>query len=727
MMHVLALHSATGFPWLLDILLKSAVLLALAGIAVLACWRASAAQRHLIWTLAVIGVLLLPVFSVTLPAWHVVRLPAPLKSMQASVNQPLPQPHAALETPSPAVVPPLPSPAPAVMPPLPEHAAKQKTAPAMPARAVLPLLPWQVWALLLWATGALLVLARWGYGQVAMRRLLRAARSAPVEWSAGLPVGVRLLVSDAVRVPLVGGIIRPCILLPAAAAEWPEARRQAALLHELAHIRRGDLRSQALARLAGALYWPNPLVWLANYRLCIEREAACDDAVLVALPAADYAAHLLAIAGAAGRPAPAGIAMARTSKVGRRIKGVLDARRNRRRARWPLAAVLTLLGLPLLLGLAMAQAPETPVSPLVQRLINSPVPKDIPEPEKAPFFQILAEIARQQEIAPTELTEYRSGEMAMLTEGKAIWISEGTTRYALVVMGAAGTHLAVQKLVLLNSDGKILDTLACSINGRYGTLGTETFHNAQSDGAQIVIRFHPYPGNKSAWHNWHHITHGTQSVMYREDERVQSSAWDTRGLCRLRIQNERFVVTFPTAADVRAVDGNYMLINPSAPADSGDAAVSPANLHQPVAGAPYHGLVVAISTDKPIYKATEPVNITLTIQNTGTETVSFWQGGPLSLDYEVFIYDASRKPVAKSAFAQNNNHTAPRFSTFVINLDPGKVFTGPYTYDLREYVKALPPGTYTLQVMLVAASIKDAPHKYDEGALSLPCQFTIAN
>ncbi|HOF89660.1 MAG TPA: hypothetical protein PLZ36_16385, partial [Armatimonadota bacterium] len=61
MMHLLATHSATWFPWLLDILLKSAVLLALAGMAVLACRRASAAQRHLVWTLAVVGVLLLPV------------------------------------------------------------------------------------------------------------------------------------------------------------------------------------------------------------------------------------------------------------------------------------------------------------------------------------------------------------------------------------------------------------------------------------------------------------------------------------------------------------------------------------------------------------------------------------------------------------------------------------------------------------------------------------------
>jgi beta-lactamase regulating signal transducer with metallopeptidase domain len=39
--------------------------------------------------------------------------------------------------------------------------------------------------------------------------------------------------------------------------------RQAALVHELTHIKRGDRRTQAIAQLACAIYWFNPLVWYA--------------------------------------------------------------------------------------------------------------------------------------------------------------------------------------------------------------------------------------------------------------------------------------------------------------------------------------------------------------------------------------------------------------------------------------------------------------------------------
>ena len=61
--------------------------------------------------------------------------------------------------------------------------------------------------------------------------------------------------------PMAFGFLRPVIFLPADAAGWTEERRRMVLLHEYAHIRRGDLATHLLARMALALHWWNPLSW----------------------------------------------------------------------------------------------------------------------------------------------------------------------------------------------------------------------------------------------------------------------------------------------------------------------------------------------------------------------------------------------------------------------------------------------------------------------------------
>ena len=62
---------SSAIPTLADVALKGAVLLALAGLATTALWRASAALRHLVWSLTMAGLLALPVLSALLPQWRV--------------------------------------------------------------------------------------------------------------------------------------------------------------------------------------------------------------------------------------------------------------------------------------------------------------------------------------------------------------------------------------------------------------------------------------------------------------------------------------------------------------------------------------------------------------------------------------------------------------------------------------------------------------------------------
>jgi tetratricopeptide (TPR) repeat protein len=127
---------------------------------------------------------------------------------------------------------------------------------------------------------------------------------------------------------------RPAIFLPADAAEWSGERRRMVMLHEMAHVRRGDVPAHILARTALCFYWWNPMAWLAWREFLKERERATDDLVLrTGARASDYAAHLLEIARAM-QPADAlgwaAVAMARRSQLEGRLLAILDSGVNRR-------------------------------------------------------------------------------------------------------------------------------------------------------------------------------------------------------------------------------------------------------------------------------------------------------------------------------------------------------------------------------------------------------------
>jgi beta-lactamase regulating signal transducer with metallopeptidase domain len=99
------------------------------------------------------------------------------------------------------------------------------------------------------------------------------------------------------------GALRPCVLIPRGAQDWPEDRVGVVLRHELAHIRRHDWIVQIIAEALLAVVWFNPVMWIACRRLRRESEQACDDAVLEGgVAAREYAAHLLELARQCRRP-----------------------------------------------------------------------------------------------------------------------------------------------------------------------------------------------------------------------------------------------------------------------------------------------------------------------------------------------------------------------------------------------------------------------------------------
>ena len=147
-------------------------------------------------------------------------------------------------------------------------------------------------ALLAW------MIARWR--QVA--RHARQAAAAPIPLGELLPELthlVRLRLTDHPQSPAVCGLFRPVILLPRTLAEsLPPKQLRAVLLHELLHLRRGDVWVNCAQALLQIAYWWHPLLWLANARIRRVREEAVDDAVMLALneDAEAYAPTLLEVA-----------------------------------------------------------------------------------------------------------------------------------------------------------------------------------------------------------------------------------------------------------------------------------------------------------------------------------------------------------------------------------------------------------------------------------------------
>lgn len=145
------------------------------------------------------------------------------------------------------------------------------SAPAAPAvAAALPwyarLTPWHVLAAV-WLAGVLVLTLRGIAGYWQLRRSVALACKAPDGCYGGACVAA----------PFTLGILRPRIYLP---DSLQGAARQAVLLHEQTHIRRGDPLTKPLFYAAVCLHWFNPLAWLAFRGFERDMEAACDEAAV---------------------------------------------------------------------------------------------------------------------------------------------------------------------------------------------------------------------------------------------------------------------------------------------------------------------------------------------------------------------------------------------------------------------------------------------------------------
>jgi len=373
--------TSTWVTILLDATIKGAVILLIASVLCFFLRRTSAAARHLVWSLALISVLALPVFSMLLPGWSLPVLPkitiierptdtaktiddffspvsgdAALQEFESLPNITAMEQQAA-ETKTFDNLLTIYSKGAALK----ENQLKSPetvlsstgTSELNESSTVLPSdesrthnagLNLSAWFVIIWLVGTLLIFARMLTGVIGVHVVKRRAQpvidasivnlSHRIAKNLGLKRRFKLLKSSRTRVPMTLGFFKPVVLLPEDAETWPSARQKVVLLHELAHIKRSDIVYNVISQVVAALYWFNPLVWYAHHVLYAERERACDDYVIVSgIKSTDYANHLLDIARSLRSErwiSFAPVTMARRSQLEWRMRAILDPEKCRR-------------------------------------------------------------------------------------------------------------------------------------------------------------------------------------------------------------------------------------------------------------------------------------------------------------------------------------------------------------------------------------------------------------
>ena len=327
------------------------------------------ASRHAIWAAVLAALFLLPVVSVFAPHWDVPLLPG--KQVPAAIVQS--PPIFAVETEQPVQI---------VEAPV----AASRTVSAR-SKFTMPLVLWIYFA------GLLAMTLYHVTGWVLLRRLIGKSKT--------LRGGV-LRESEDVAAPVAVGVLRPAVILPPGWGEWNRETRQAVLAHEFAHLRRGDTRVAALARVVKTVMWFHPLAWWVAKHVMELAEQACDAAGLKrAGDPAGYSRVLLAFGSGVNRAGyrvgMPGLAMAGSaSGMAKRIDGIFELADGKLRKLARPGLVLGLVGLPVMCAAATLgftaskilvlpamspkapEAPELKIAPQVKtRVAAAPAPESV--------------------------------------------------------------------------------------------------------------------------------------------------------------------------------------------------------------------------------------------------------------------------------------------------------------------------------------------------------------
>jgi beta-lactamase regulating signal transducer with metallopeptidase domain len=321
---------------------------------------------------------------------------------------------------------------------LPFMPSRGSTGLASPATRSAIMLPagWAVAILSLWLAVSSLAMIRIVAGLWNLRRLRRGC--VPL-MPASSPATVRDLVarlqsergivvcrSSAVRVPTVIGFFRPAILIPGWALQELSAEElKVVLLHEIAHLERRDDWTNLAQKLIRTAFFFHPAVWWIERRLNVEREMACDDAVLAKTANAQaYAECLVSLAEKSFARRSLALAQAvigRAKDTALRLARILDGNRTHSSAVFkPTLRIATVLVIAGTIAL-----PHTPKVIAFESMAPPPIVAAHASPQFAPAMVVPASFPTTVQAAPQAIEKkhkapaqpiYRAAKLAKTEE-----------------------------------------------------------------------------------------------------------------------------------------------------------------------------------------------------------------------------------------------------------------------------------------------------------------------
>ena len=299
---------------LFSLTIKSTLILMVAYLITRFVSRLSSSERHLVWSLAFAGVLLLPVLALVVPKYQVpiagftglieFELPAMKESLPVNIT--------AVTTDGPAWY-------------MPALVLLKGT----DAGRVLSMAYLVVAAVLLVYIGFVYLRISHAvemFAVVKNQSVLDLVNQ--VKGSLGLKRDIQVYENPADTTPWVWGIMQPGIILPRGFSSWTLQGQRNALIHELSHIQRLDLLSFIMARCCCCLYWFHPLAWVGYRKMLMEAEKTCDDRVLLkGTRASAYADQLMQLATSvftSNEDRMLAPSMASSTSLTHRVRNILD-------------------------------------------------------------------------------------------------------------------------------------------------------------------------------------------------------------------------------------------------------------------------------------------------------------------------------------------------------------------------------------------------------------------
>lgn len=385
----------------------------------------------------------------------------------------------------------------------------------------------------LWLFGVTVTLILLAHGWLAAYRIVRGAvpvsngselavMAEQLRESNNLRFAAPLYCSPEVCVPLVVGFLRPAILVPTGYGQWTADRCRAVLTHEMAHINRQDVLCQLIARIACCLYWCHPLVWMANYKIRIEREFACDDAVLEqGTHPGQYADHLLDMASLIGNKAkaiPNAIAMATLNDLEGRVRAILNPSLER-------SAVTRSKGSTLAAAMLTAVVFLCLMSPSTgQRANASQQTRDSSTPPVSADSQVTNVTNNQRHERQPDAAPQQSGAdvnpLLIPVVGEGFIIIPFSTELQRASKGGhekAVLFMLINGNAVINDDDTILDTSQLDLDGIEDAM--VSYHEAGMDfkGKHVVIKILGVPRRRGGEHH-HRLNASALLLLYFVNE-----------------------------------------------------------------------------------------------------------------------------------------------------------------------------------------------------------------